>query len=76
MPTRTPTWASPCTTKIGTRKREFMEYSPGWVLLAHQIRWAIEQGRNEFDFMRGDEDYKYRFGASNQYVMRVQVSPA
>lgn len=56
--------------------REFMEYSPGWVLLAHQIRWAIEHGRNEFDFMRGDEDYKYRFGASNQYVMRVQVSPA
>jgi len=24
--------------------------------------------------MRGDEDYKYRFGAVNQYVMRAKVT--
>jgi len=24
--------------------------------------------------MRGDEEYKYRFGAVNQYVMRVKVT--
>ncbi len=52
---------------------DFMDLSPGWVLLAHQIRWALEKGRYEFDFMRGDEDYKYRFGAVNRYVMHVTV---
>jgi CelD/BcsL family acetyltransferase involved in cellulose biosynthesis len=56
--------------------RDFMELSPGWVLLTHQIEWACEHGRYEFDFMRGDEEYKYRFGGVNQYVMRVVVSPA
>jgi CelD/BcsL family acetyltransferase involved in cellulose biosynthesis len=53
--------------------REFMELSPGWVLLGHQLQWACEHGRDEFDFMRGDEEYKYRFGAVNQYVMRAVV---
>jgi len=53
--------------------REYMELSPGWVLLGHQLQWACEHGRAEFDFMRGDEEYKYRFGAVNQYVMRVRV---
>jgi len=53
--------------------RGFMELSPGWVLLGHQLQWACEHGRSEFDFMRGDEEYKYRFGAVNKYVMRVRV---
>jgi CelD/BcsL family acetyltransferase involved in cellulose biosynthesis len=56
--------------------RDFMELSPGWVLLAHQIRWACEHGRHELDFMRGDEEYKYRFGASKQYVMRARLVPS
>jgi len=53
---------------------DFREMSPGWVLLAHQLQWASEHGRNEFDFMRGDEDYKYRFGGVNRYVMRVRMA--
>jgi CelD/BcsL family acetyltransferase involved in cellulose biosynthesis len=53
--------------------REHMEFSPGWVLLGHVIQWCCENGRYEFDFMRGDEDYKYRFGGVNQYVMRAMV---
>ena len=53
--------------------RDFMDLSPGWVLLGHVLQWACENNRSEFDFMRGDEDYKYRFGAVNQYVMRVKL---
>ncbi|MBI5823859.1 MAG: GNAT family N-acetyltransferase [Chloroflexi bacterium] len=53
--------------------REFMDLSPGWVLLAHILQWCCENGRTEFDFMRGDEEYKYRFGGVNKYVMRVRV---
>lgn len=54
--------------------RDFMDVSPGWVLLGHQIQWACEHGRAEFDFMRGDEEYKYRFGGVNKFVMRAIVS--
>jgi CelD/BcsL family acetyltransferase involved in cellulose biosynthesis len=55
----------------------FMSYSPGWVLLGHLLKWANENGREEFDFMRGNEEYKYKFGAIDRFVMRVrlQVSP-
>jgi len=49
-------------------------YSPGWVLLSYLIQWAIENGYDELDFMRGDEDYKYRFGATDRYVMRVTIT--
>jgi len=55
-------------------RRDFMELSPGWVLLAHVIQWCCENGRYEFDFMRGDEEYKYRFGGVNRYVMRERVT--
>ena len=54
--------------------RDFMDLSPGWVLLGNVLQWACENNRAEFDFMRGDEDYKYRFGAVNQYVMRVKLT--
>lgn len=53
---------------------DFMELSPGWVLLSHQLQWACEHGRYEFDFMRGDEEYKYRFGGVNKYVMRATTN--
>ncbi len=53
--------------------RRFMDLSPGWVLLAYVLEWAAENGRSEFDFMRGDEEYKYRFGALKRHVMRVQA---
>ena len=56
--------------------REHMELSPGWVLLAQVIQWCAENGRTEFDFMRGDEDYKYRFGGVNKHVMRAKAIPS
>ncbi len=54
--------------------RGFMDYSPGWVLLAHLLRWACEHGRSEFDFMRGTEEYKYRFGGVDQFVFRARLT--
>lgn len=52
----------------------FGELSPGWVLLAYLLEWANENGRAAFDFMRGNEAYKYRFGASDRFVMRATIS--
>jgi CelD/BcsL family acetyltransferase involved in cellulose biosynthesis len=53
--------------------RRFMELSPGWVLLGYLLQWANENKRAEFDFMRGDEDYKYKFGGLDRHVMRTLV---
>ncbi len=53
--------------------RDHMELSPGWVLLANTIQWCCENGRAEFDFMRGDEEYKYRLGGVNRFVMRARA---
>jgi CelD/BcsL family acetyltransferase involved in cellulose biosynthesis len=53
----------------------FTEYSPGWVLLGYLLQWANENKRTEFDFMRGDEEYKYRFGAVDRFVMRATLTP-
>jgi CelD/BcsL family acetyltransferase involved in cellulose biosynthesis len=52
---------------------EFVEYSPGWVLIAFLLRWANEHKRLEFDFLRGNEEYKYRFGAIDRFIVRAQV---
>jgi CelD/BcsL family acetyltransferase involved in cellulose biosynthesis len=52
---------------------QFMEYSPGWILTSYLLRWANENKREQFDFMRGNEDYKYRFGAVDRFVMRATL---
>ena len=53
---------------------EFYYLSPGWVLLSYLIQWAIDNGREVLDFMRGDEIYKYRFGGIDRHVLRVQIT--
>ncbi len=47
------------------------QLSPGWVLLAYVIEYAVAAGCAVFDFMQGNEEYKYRFGAQDYKVMRV-----
>ena len=53
---------------------QFREFSPGWVMLSYLIQHAIESGRESFDFMRGDEDYKYRFGAADSHVLKIEIT--
>jgi CelD/BcsL family acetyltransferase involved in cellulose biosynthesis len=52
----------------------YYENSPGWVLLGNMIQWAIDNKREALDFMRGDEEYKYRFGAVDRYVNKITIS--
>ena len=54
--------------------RTYMELSVGWVLLGYLLEWANSHKRVEFDFLRGDEDYKYKFGGQPRHVMRIKVS--
>lgn len=54
--------------------RQFMDLSVGWVLLGYLLEWANNHQHTEFDFLRGDEDYKYKFGGQKRHVMRVKIS--
>lgn len=48
--------------------------SPGIVLLCHVIRDAIERGFRRFDFLRGEEPYKYAFGPTPEDLFNVVVA--
>ncbi|MCP4536113.1 MAG: GNAT family N-acetyltransferase [Chloroflexi bacterium] len=53
--------------------QSFPRLGAGVVLVAHCIRYAIEQGREVFDFMQGDERYKYQFGGQDVEVRRLVI---
>ena len=54
---------------IGGFEPELMKWSVGTCLFSRVFQSAIEEGATEFDFLRGAEAYKYRFGAvDREYV--------
>lgn len=66
-------------TFIDRRKRAFLFYMTGRdetfegppsgvILHAHSIRYAIENGIAEYDFLRGNESYKYSFGVKERRI--------
>lgn len=52
----------------------FSALSLGVVLTADAIAYAIQLGRGTFDFLRGNETYKYRFGAEDTLIYRLELS--
>jgi CelD/BcsL family acetyltransferase involved in cellulose biosynthesis len=57
----------------GYDPEQFAHLSPGIVLLSYHIQDSIAQGRTAFDFLRGDEVYKYRFGGQDAEIFHVTV---
>lgn len=51
----------------------FSALSPGVVITAWAIELAISNECEAFDFLRGNETYKYRFGAKDTAVYRLQI---
>jgi CelD/BcsL family acetyltransferase involved in cellulose biosynthesis len=49
---------------------------PGTALFAHVIKRCIDNGYTKYDFLRGAESYKYRWGARDQLTYRLDVYPA
>jgi hypothetical protein len=49
------------------------ELSPGISGTAEYLRDRIEAGRTRFDFMRGNEPYKYEWGARDETIERLLV---
>jgi CelD/BcsL family acetyltransferase involved in cellulose biosynthesis len=58
----------------GLDPTQYSALSLGVVLTAAAIQKAIEDGRQTFDFLRGDEEYKYRFGAEDTQVYRLTLT--
>ncbi|WP_170328535.1 GNAT family N-acetyltransferase [Ruegeria arenilitoris] len=53
---------------IGARDTAFKGPPPGLVLHSYAIRHAISQGFKKYDFLRGDEPYKYSFGSKDAKI--------
>ena len=49
------------------------ELSPGVVLAACYVRGALEAGMQRFDFLRGNEPYKYEWGSEDEPIQRLLV---
>lgn len=49
-------------------------YSPGAAITTHAIRNAIEEGAREFDFLRGDEEYKSRWTDTVRRDLRLRLA--
>ena len=54
--------------------RSWGTLAPGMVLVGEDIRLAIEEGCEGFDLLKGDYEYKYRFGSSARAVKRLVVT--
>lgn len=55
---------------------DLAKYAPGMVLVGCLIEQAIEAGSHTFDFLRGDEPYKRRFGPVMRPVHQVMLAAA
>lgn len=53
---------------IGGRNESFNNPPPGFLLHAYSIRYAIANGLRTYDFLRGNEAYKYSFGAVDRRI--------
>lgn len=53
---------------------DYAPLSVGVVSKAMCVQGAIEAGKHCIDFLRGDEDYKYRLGAEDQQIYTLTIS--
>jgi CelD/BcsL family acetyltransferase involved in cellulose biosynthesis len=55
---------------------DYAHLSAGIILFADRIHNAIDRRFTAFDFLRGNEPYKYRFGASDRPLSQLLASAA
>jgi len=55
------------------RAEKFGSLSPGISLMGLLVEEAIEAGYQDFDLMRGDEDYKYQLGGVDRWVVKAEI---
>lgn len=62
--------------QLGARDPSADELSPGLLLHAHSIRSAIERGLLRYDFLRGNERYKYTFATGERRIESIIIRRA
>ncbi len=55
----------------GAYRRDTAHLSPGILITGFLIRDSIERGMQAFDFMRGDEPYKQRWGGEERHEVQL-----
>lgn len=58
----------------GLEPRKAAALSPGIILLAYNIEHAIENKRSVLNFLRGDEQYKYKMGGQDTEIFNLKAS--
>ena len=53
---------------------EYSYYSVGLLLKALSLKSAIEAGKSYYDFLRGDEQYKYHLGGEDRQLYNMVVT--
>ncbi|MES0811641.1 GNAT family N-acetyltransferase [Roseibium sp. SCPC15] len=59
---------------IAGRDQSFNDIPSGLVLHAHSIRHVIDQGFETYDFLRGNERYKYSFGCDEVLIDCINIT--
>ena len=54
---------------------DFRQLLPGTLMMIANLRSAIAQGYEEFDFLRGDEEYKTHWGAELRPSVEMRIVP-
>lgn len=54
-----------------TFDKEYAWYSPGLFLFHQSLKEAIQEQKRKADFLRGDEKYKYNFGAKDNKIFQI-----
>lgn len=63
-----------CLFFVGGRDQDFDDSSSGLMLHAYSIRHVIASGFTTYEFLRGDERYKYSFGVEERRLKSLRVS--
>ena len=53
----------------------YAQFSPGSLIIAYAMEQAVKGKIQEFDFLRGAEPYKYRWGAVDRRNYRILMPP-
>ena len=61
---------------IGGFEPDYAAASPGSLVIAHAIERAVGEGARAFDFLKGREAYKYRWGATDRSRWSYEITRA
>ena len=59
---------------VAGRDESVRDLPIGLILHGHSLRWAIEQGLKKYDFLAGNERYKYAYGVKEQQIRCITLS--